>query len=214
MLVNKQEKDEDMSNPTEKSIPASAGMRVAQTSLVNKLKNKEYRDAYVEANIMQGLAHQIRTNRENRDWSQHDLAEKCKSSSQTSISRLEDPSYGKYTLSTLIKLASAFDVALIVKFVPYSKFLVETEKKAPKYLYAQSFDNEFIENKTVTDFSSEKTTKQDILSMYHTEVFNEIQSNFIVGSIDGKKIRNNCDLDNKFIFISNSEKSEDEYAIH
>jgi hypothetical protein len=42
---------------------------------------------------------------------------------QTWVSKLEDPNYGKLTISTLLKVASAFDVGLQIDFVPYSKIL-------------------------------------------------------------------------------------------
>jgi hypothetical protein len=44
-------------------------------------------------------------------------------SAQESISLWEKPGYGRLTLSTLIRLASAFDVGLMVRFVPYSELV-------------------------------------------------------------------------------------------
>lgn len=115
----------------------------SRDSIVAKLENKDYRTAFVEATISHGLAHQIRINREKRGWSQGDLADRCGAKTkQAVISRLEDPAYGKYSLSTLHKLASAFDVALLVKFVPFSKFLIETSDKTPEGLVVRSFSEE------------------------------------------------------------------------
>lgn len=112
-------------------------------SIVARLTDINYRTAYIESNIAHGIAHQIRINRELRGWSQDELAKKCGSATkQATISRLEDPAYGNYSLRTLLKLASAFDVALIVKFVPYSKFLIETFDKSPAGLFAKSFSDE------------------------------------------------------------------------
>jgi hypothetical protein len=42
---------------------------------------------------------------------------------QTWVSKLEDPNYGKLTISTLLKVASALDVGLQIDFVPYSMVL-------------------------------------------------------------------------------------------
>ena len=39
------------------------------------------------------------------------------------IYRLENPSYGKPTVSTLKRIAAAFDVALIVRFVPFGQLI-------------------------------------------------------------------------------------------
>jgi hypothetical protein len=42
---------------------------------------------------------------------------------QEVISRLESPGYGRLTLSTALRLASAFDVGLTMRFVPLSDVL-------------------------------------------------------------------------------------------
>jgi hypothetical protein len=42
---------------------------------------------------------------------------------QNAISRLESPDYGKLTLTTLRRLAMAFDVGLIVRFVPFTEMV-------------------------------------------------------------------------------------------
>jgi hypothetical protein len=40
---------------------------------------------------------------------------------QNAVSRLESPNYGKATLTTLRRIAKVFDVALMVRFVPFSQ---------------------------------------------------------------------------------------------
>jgi transcriptional regulator with XRE-family HTH domain len=87
--------------------------------IVASLRDKEYRDIFVEEEISTGLAFQIRRMREARGWSQGTLAERIETT-QAGISRLENPNYGRFSLSTLKRLASAFDVALIVRFAPFS----------------------------------------------------------------------------------------------
>lgn len=39
------------------------------------------------------------------------------------VSEWENPNYGKYTLETLKYLAKAFDIGLLVRFVPFSKLV-------------------------------------------------------------------------------------------
>lgn len=39
------------------------------------------------------------------------------------FTRLEDPEYGKHTLSSLKRIAAALDVALVVRFVPFSQYI-------------------------------------------------------------------------------------------
>ena len=46
---------------------------------------------------------------------------------QPRISELETPGERKLTIETLLRLASAFDVALQVRFVPYSELVDWTE---------------------------------------------------------------------------------------
>jgi transcriptional regulator with XRE-family HTH domain len=93
--------------------------------LIEKLRNKEYRDDFVIEIIDTGVPFQIYALREQRKWSQKELGTYTGMAQET-ISRLEDPNYAKLTLKTLKRLASAFDVALMVRFVPFSE-LVELE---------------------------------------------------------------------------------------
>jgi transcriptional regulator with XRE-family HTH domain len=60
--------------------------------------------------------------RERDGLTQEELAEKV-GMNQNAIHRLENPNYGKPTITTLKRIAAAFDVALIVRFVPYSQLV-------------------------------------------------------------------------------------------
>ena len=111
-------------------------------ALINRLKSKEFRDAFVKAHLTQGLAYQIRDLRIQRGWTQKELAEKLGLKGQSAVARMEDPSYGKLSLATLIKLSGIFDVALSVRFQSYGKFLMEREDLSQKALQAESFENE------------------------------------------------------------------------
>ena len=97
---------------------------LVREQIVHSLEDKEYRDAIVEESINQGIAFQIRATRASRGWTQDELGSRA-DKKQSEISRLEDPDYEGYTLKTLTRLASAFDVALIVKFVPFSTLVDE-----------------------------------------------------------------------------------------
>uniref|UniRef100_UPI003F504A12 helix-turn-helix domain-containing protein n=1 Tax=Caballeronia sp. LjRoot34 TaxID=3342325 RepID=UPI003F504A12 len=102
---------------------------------------KEFRQGYMEASIEEGLAWQIRANREHRGVTQQALGEAI-GTSQAGISRFEDPEYGKHSLDTLVKIANAFDCALSVRFVPYSQLALESEDLSPEALYATPFEVE------------------------------------------------------------------------
>lgn len=109
--------------------------------LIESLRDKESRDIYVSEHIRQGVAFQIRAMREARNWTQTQLGQRV-GKPQESISKIEDPDYGRFQLRTLMHLASALDVALIVRFAPYSELLDWTINLAP-------------ENVTVPDFASD-----------------------------------------------------------
>lgn len=95
----------------------------------------------MEAAVEEGIAWQIKANRRLRKLSQAALAELI-GTSQSGVSRLEDPAYGKYSLDTLTQIANAFDCALAVKFISYSTLAIESENLGPESLIAEPFSNE------------------------------------------------------------------------
>lgn len=109
--------------------------------IVASLHDKEYRDLFVEEEINTGLPFQIRAIRQAREWSQKELAERV-GMAQEGISRLESLNYGKFTLSTLKRVASAFDVALIVRFVPFSELAHWITDLSPENLAVPDFDHD------------------------------------------------------------------------
>jgi transcriptional regulator with XRE-family HTH domain len=108
-------------------------------------RGKDYREAFVESEIDIGIPFQIKAMREARDWTQQDLGERS-GKRQSVISQLETPGYGKLTLSSLKKLAAAFDVGLMVRFVSFRELagraahLSDTDTKIPSYGTESSSD--------------------------------------------------------------------------
>ena len=82
----------------------------------------EARTRFVDSNLGKHLAFQIRSMRDRENWSQEELARRV-GMNQNAISRLENPFYGKPTLTTLKRLASVFDVGLIVRFAPFGELV-------------------------------------------------------------------------------------------
>jgi transcriptional regulator with XRE-family HTH domain len=111
--------------------------------LLAKFQSKKYRDAYVTAEVTTGIAYQIRALREQRHWTQEELGRRLRKG-QNAVSRLEDPDYGRLSVKTLTELANAFDVALLVKLVPFTKFFTEIADKTPQGLEAASFSEELL----------------------------------------------------------------------
>ena len=99
------------------------------------------RRGYVEAEVTNSLANQIRVLRQQRKWSQKDLA-KFLCTTQGVVSRLEDPSYGKASLQTLLCLSTAFDTALNVRFESFGSFFARTHDIKPDSLKVLPYEVE------------------------------------------------------------------------
>ncbi len=109
--------------------------------IVKSLRDKEYRDLFVSEQIDTGVAFQIRALRKDRGWSQSELAERV-GMTQEGVSRLENPDYGKFTYKTLKRLASAFDVALVARFEPFSRLVDWVVNLSPEDLTVPDFERD------------------------------------------------------------------------
>ncbi len=97
--------------------------KTTRERVVGALGDKEYRDAYVSAHMDLGVAFQIRANRLARGWSQKELGQRAGGVCQGKVSRLECSDDRMPTFAMLKRIASALDVALIVRFVPFSELV-------------------------------------------------------------------------------------------
>jgi transcriptional regulator with XRE-family HTH domain len=88
--------------------------------LWSRLSSKTYRDAFVGAHLSNTIAAQISTMREDRGWTQHELAVAAEMK-QSRSPVLEDPNNESLSIKTLRRVAAAFDVALIVRFAAFSE---------------------------------------------------------------------------------------------
>jgi hypothetical protein len=61
---------------------------------------------------------------------------------QSVACRLEDPDYGKVTIQTLLEVANVFDVALRVRFVPYSTFVRNTRDVSSASMQVPEFKDD------------------------------------------------------------------------
>lgn len=109
---------------------------------LDKLKNKKFRHAYLAEHIRVGIATQIRILRTKAKMTQLQLAEMV-GTKQGVISRLEDPDSGYANLNTLLKIAEALDVSLMVKFVSFGKFIEESRDISPQSLTVNSYNEEY-----------------------------------------------------------------------
>lgn len=95
---------------------------VKTQQIAASLDDKAYAHAFVDSEITTLLPFQIREMRKERKLSQAKLAE-VTGQNQKTISDFENPNYARYSLSSLKRLAEAFDVALIVRFAPFSELV-------------------------------------------------------------------------------------------
>jgi transcriptional regulator with XRE-family HTH domain len=105
------------------------------------LKESDYRHQFVEEEINVGIAFQIRSLRNRQKLSQVNMAKRMKIK-QPLLSAWENPNYGKYTLGTLKDLAKAFDVGLLVRFVPFSELVNRTMNLTSDVIAPPSFREE------------------------------------------------------------------------
>lgn len=116
----------------------SGNINSIRRQLWEQMRNKSYRENFVAAHLSTGIAAQLITMRESREWAQKEVAGKT-GMSPARISVMENPNYDKYTLTTLKRLASAFDVALIVRFAPFRDLVNWVSDLSPDKLDSISF---------------------------------------------------------------------------
>ena len=106
------------------------------------LSSKEYREAFVEEHIYTGIPFQIQALREEKPWSQAELGKEA-GMAQSRISKIENPSNGELNnIATLLKIAHAFHIGLMVRFVPISEILEWELNLSPDSRKAISFEDD------------------------------------------------------------------------
>ena len=100
---------------------------------LQRFEDKPYRDGYLQTHIRSGIAYQINALREQSGLTQTEFASLI-GKPQSVVSRLENTEYGRVTVQTLLDVASALDVALLVRFVSYPEFLERTADMSPAAL--------------------------------------------------------------------------------
>lgn len=113
--------------------------------MLKSLSEKAFRAAYVETEIETLIPFQIRAMRASRGWSQKELAIKA-DTTQARVSLLENPSHeGAVNVKTLIKLAEAFDVALVVRFAPFGELAEWSSRLSSRQHLVPDYETEVAE---------------------------------------------------------------------
>jgi transcriptional regulator with XRE-family HTH domain len=100
--------------------------------------DKEYRHAYADESLNTFIATQIKVLREQRELTQQELAVVA-DMKQSMISRYENSNYSSWSVSTLKKLAEAFDVCLDVKFRSFGELVKSVDGFSRESLQVPKF---------------------------------------------------------------------------
>ena len=140
---------------------------IIKKRLLRELKSKEYREGYVEGHVRGGIAHQITALREGRGWSQAEFARRL-NKPQSVVNRLENPEYGKFSLTTLLEVANSHDVGLMVRFVSFGELVERYSDLSPEALNVISFeeDAKLSSMETVSYTSSDTLNRTELVIMF------------------------------------------------
>ena len=109
--------------------------------LKQTFKDKDYRHGYVDDFLNAYIATQIKVLREQRGWSQKELADHA-GMMQPRISVLENVNYSSWSIKILRKIAEAFDLTLCVSFENFGSRLEDIEKFSRNNLERCFFDDD------------------------------------------------------------------------
>jgi len=128
------------------------------------LSDPGYRHQFAEEEVNVGIAFQIRSLRNRQKLTQAELAELLgDKKKQPLLSAWENPNYGKYTLGTLRDLAKAFDVGLLVRFVPFSTLVDWTINLTSDVIGPPSFSEE--QNHALTSLSTVRDSVEGAITI-------------------------------------------------
>lgn len=136
-------------------------MTTVRRQIAESLSDKRYRETLVKQHLSRWTAFQLRQMREDHDWTQAELASLV-GMQQSSISDLEKPGKRQPTIDTLTRIAAGLDVALLVEYVPFSRFVNHMASEphvvpgiSPEAMSVHSYDDdaplqEFLSEREVT----------------------------------------------------------------
>ena len=167
--------------------------------MLSKSQIKSFKEAYGdeesrhlrnESQINIGIPFQLRAMREMRGWTQHELAEKL-GTTQNTISRLESSKAHAPNASTLLRLAAAFDVALLVRFAPFSDFYEFNTRATQKSVAVPNYCDDLADLEQET---KKQTSQTPILGIDQTApTLVEFQDAFkVLGLSPGITPRDQC----------------------
>ncbi len=119
-------------------------MKELVKTLVTEFDDKEYAHAYMEEFSNMAIAAQIKALREQRGWTQKQLAE-ASGMKQERICALEDVDYDAWTIKVLRRIAKAFDLTVKVSFEKFSSGILDVSKISAETLKRSSREEDLKE---------------------------------------------------------------------
>lgn len=107
--------------------------------LLEELRDREYREEFLSATVRAGIAYQVQVLRRQDGSTQKEFADKT-GKKQTQISRLESTESGGVAVQTLVDIAAALGIGLVVRFVDLAEMLERTEDMSDAALQAKTIE--------------------------------------------------------------------------
>lgn len=136
-------------------------MEDTRDRLLGEFHDEEARREYADEFLDAAVALQIKTLRQQRDWTQQDLASRA-GMKQSRISVMEQVDYSSWSVKTLRRLAAAFDLALVVRFESFGNLLGDITSLGRATLERPSFaDDPVFHPETAVTSTVVDMTKHD-----------------------------------------------------
>jgi transcriptional regulator with XRE-family HTH domain len=116
-------------------------MEEIRKGLADELKDPEARRDYADEFLSSYIALQIKTLRQQRGWSQAELARRA-GMKQSRISAMEQADYSSWSIRTLQRLAAAFDLAFTAGFESFGRMLDDMTSISRGALERPSFEDD------------------------------------------------------------------------
>lgn len=131
-------------------------------ALLEEFHDPDVREIYCDEFLNTKIATQIKVLREQRKWTQEELAEHAEMK-QERVAVLENVNYESWTLNILRRFAKAYDLTIDFEFKEFGEFLKEFEKFGREKFEKRSFkDDPVFKKKAANVLGSEKFAKEKI----------------------------------------------------